>query len=1033
MNFRTKISLLIMGFGFLGGGLMAIFYEPVPLVAFGYHLESGFSQNGADRIIIDDVNGDGIDDIFVWLGSFIYEQPVEFVREFPGVAVFSGKDGSLLNSRDFDKNWVHIPTMHRTGDMFRTEDNDVIMVVATLNLTDPGNVNNISLLVDKTNYHLLRIDGETLELEQDVKISDEGWESEYALNDPTQLNPDFFKYRPDVTYVKDMGFNVPGTSFTGDVLVVQNTLDFWNGTDYLDDRTMFFIDPSDFSVVGNVTWSKYRGPEGNVLAGNYVREIGWCMGPTNAIEDTWSYPYFFAEYYYTSGDDRISWLYLTTLDKLDDENATTWIINNQSLWKFNDSDPGNMQLINAYLSLNETGDPTGLTLYRGDNIPYQPPSSGSEITELYWPWSDAEFTHIEAFQLASFNFDESSGSKTFYCEGISDHGKSHYSSSSINGITNTFEEGTCFGIVPIKTNATGQNTSLALVFTDQEVHYEQFHGIPYPFVDWSVFFLPGNYSGVYLNSSPLSLDALTPVDITVTNTYVAPGFPDVYTHVYTPVSIDFDVDGDGLTDIPFSGTSYNEEKINEWGTSEDPVNGPFASVTQAGAVDQKAYVAIQWNHGDGIFLDDMNDDGISDMWHEQTNVVFFNQDQGDKLDFIGSRLADPISKYLFPLGIGLVVASAIMLLVALLGMKKNTEKIRVSKSKGSIVLLVIALVLFIIVYMQIQVMNEEIVREQDKQYGLTDTAIAMANLEKTSNIALITFLIALPLSAGLYTMASARGAADIALMNQRRLSQKPKEGKEKEGDYALLIIPPFNRNINSGQMRDRIITVLTMSITVGMLVFEYGTQYFDVLGVSNIETITGLTDPDLMAYISGIFLYMIIPGIVSIPIFYWLLPTSWLLDDAGVIYYIKDMKSTVPEDVETVSGWFSDKIIGYFGIGAIITYVTFVLGSPIPNSIASIPEDIQIPLLIFVFGFIIVSGFAIGALVVVLHKVFMPYNSAKLYQIMSKRKIDTRRKKIVFESHEKLTPEVTEEGILGRSSESIKEPKDEDDVIKVEF
>ena len=169
---------------------------------------------------------------------------------------------------------------------------------------------------------------------------------------------------------------------------------------------------------------------------------------------------------------------------------------------------------------------------------------------------------------------------------------------------------------------------------------------------------------------------------------------------------------------------------------------------------------------------------------------------------------------------------------------------------------------------------------------------------------------------------------------------------------------------------------------------------------------------------------LIIPGLVAVPIFFWLIPTSWLLDDCGMLFYTKDLKTMNPEDVESIAGWFSNSLKGFLGIGAIVSYFRFITESPITSSLSNFPSDVRFSVLFFVFGFCIIAGFAYGVLAVTMHELTLPSNASRLYKLLSKRNVDIRRKEINFGDFEELTTEVTFNGFN-------QEPKPKDNNTEV--
>ncbi|MFX0100697.1 MAG: hypothetical protein ACFFCS_14070 [Candidatus Hodarchaeota archaeon] len=1046
LNSGTKVSLVFIAIGFIAGGALAIYQEPVPELAYGWSV--GYDQVAASghnsmHIIIEDVNNDGAPDLFFWSNPIDFDQYNEegdhwVINENTGIQdktlqlnILSGRDGSLIKKKNIPGiKWLSWLT---EDCMLVTKDNDVIVSATIANESNPYNWKleewGNRQILDRFQWHLLRIDTDTLDIVATANITGNGWENESYLQDQMTTN-DYF---PDVKYITNpWRFDAPMNGSYDDDLLVITSGNFRSSTfgDY--NTTMFFIDPVTLEMVSNITFPN-RGPLGDSINLPTTQYLGWCDGPTRASQHYWNFPYLIYLIDLDLPPDTYETrLWLTSIDRIASGENTTWIIENQSVWKQNHSDghatgPFSNDNVRCSLSFNSDGNATGITLMRdlkeADTFLV---NATTPVTGEYFPRyaggadygeGSLRYNQVDAFQLTCINFHNvtNTSTRTFYCEGTTEWYKNFSNETSLNGINRTYEFGACLGMVPIKTTngTTSKNTSMALIFSDQEVNFEVIKGAQYPFTDYSIFFLPANYSGSTTNSTETSIDDLIPVNISMTT---------MDNPVYNHISIDFDVDGDKRTDIPFMGTSYNLAEIEARASPTELVSGPMAVVTQNGSIDQRAFLKIEHYSHYARFLDDLNGDGVSDMFWMHGSAALFNNEETQPLDFITKRMADPLISVVFPAGIVLVALGVLLLLITLISMRKVSTKITVKRRARPIFLGLMAITIFAAVYMQINQMVDYLIEGQEQQFGMSDVAIAMANMRQTSQITLVIFLVFMPLTAGLYMIIAPRFSSTVVSWNRWFMGRKGKGKKKAKEHHEILFIPPFGRSTTMGQVRDRILTMVTMSITIGLTVFDYGTRFFDVLSINQISIIKGISDDNLMIYVTGVFLYMIIPSIIAMPFMYWLIAPSWLLDDAGVVYYHKKHKSTVPEDVETVSSWFSSKIIGFFGIGAIFSYAMFIIDSPIIPSMDYIPDTIRVSLSVFIFGFIIVTSFCIATLVTVMHDSLAPYNTAKLYKMLAKKKFNVRRRHITIEEFEALTPDVTEAGLLGREIPDDEKP-----------
>ena len=82
-------------------------------------------------------------------------------------------------------------------------------------------------------------------------------------------------------------------------------------------------------------------------------------------------------------------------------------------------------------------------------------------------------------------------------------------------------------------------------------------------------------------------------------------------------------------------------------------------------------------------------------------------------------------------------------------------------------------------------------------------------------------------------------------------------------------------------------SIAALSLSLGLYAFDYIPR---LLSLEDITQISSLTDPLCMEYISRLFQYLILPGLIAVPFFFWLIPSSWLLDDAGILFYVKYLR-----------------------------------------------------------------------------------------------------------------------------------------------
>jgi len=215
----------------------------------------------------------------------------------------------------------------------------------------------------------------------------------------------------------------------------------------------------------------------------------------------------------------------------------------------------------------------------------------------------------------------------------------------------------------------------------------------------------------------------------------------------------------------------------------------------------------------------------------------------------------------------------------------------------------------------------------------------------------------------------------------------------------------------------KVLSIMALAISIGLNVFEYGLKIYDAYGVSGITYINNISDPQFASYISSLFIYLIIPGIISIPLFIWLIPTSWLLDDSGILFYKKVSKRYLPEDLEPIGVWFSSYLKGFLGIGAVFSYISFILNSPFNNALEGVTVTTRNDILVLVFGYILIASALIGVLMVIAYELLLPYNVKRLITKLEKQKIDIKITNIKIEKNEEITSELINQGYLIKSKD----------------
>ncbi|MHA1849251.1 MAG: hypothetical protein ACTSXU_16525 [Promethearchaeota archaeon] len=157
--------------------------------------------------------------------------------------------------------------------------------------------------------------------------------------------------------------------------------------------------------------------------------------------------------------------------------------------------------------------------------------------------------------------------------------------------------------------------------------------------------------------------------------------------------------------------------------------------------------------------------------------------------------------------------------------------------------------------------------------------------------------------------------------------------------------------------------------------------------------------PDIFSgYCTYFVVISIIPLIMSYILWFWLLPPSWLMDDAGLVYFRKTLKRRRPPVLSSIGNWFLSIIKPIVGGGALIGYVQFVIANH-PVLTAFIQTNnilglVQFSIIIYAFP-IITTMITVFVLQLFQESQFNKLKT-HLYQNLINLKIDPRITEIKF-------------------------------------
>ena len=541
-------------------------------------------------------------------------------------------------------------------------------------------------------------------------------------------------------------------------------------------------------------------------------------------------------------------------------------------------------------------------------------------------------------------------------------------------------------------------------------------------------FLDVEASGVVKNMSFLSVSdyEIFPYRINSKGSYsveYSMGDPEYY---FCP--IDFDVDADNKTDVIIPGLSLNKSEILRNQVNNEEINGPFFVLTQQKVINQSIFWSSNVDYPKIHIVGDSNNDEILDVMFEETSLLFSSNYPKIPTNLIDSKLEGGSRSY-FIIGAILICIGLILLILCMLLMGKIDIQVVDRIKYRHLLMIFIAFVLMLFIY----TLFLNVIRISSQGFLLqSEETIAIQVLNNAANSASFILFTFIPITAGVYVLITPHVSKWIIKINRflfnlgkkklrgkeqsNRLNQKEKHAKlneiqeigEKNSQpsfkYEIVMIPPFGRKSSKFEFISRFFSVMALTLSIGLIIL-------DSTLIDTITNISDIQDPNFIKYITLLFRSLIIPGILSSLFFFWLVPTSWLLDDSGIILKRFILMITISKALIALGEWFSSYLKGFIGISAILSYYKFVRDSPILNNLSHFESNQILPIIGFIFGFIIMAGLVVGVLVVFIYDLTLPDNISRLYSLLKADGTKTKRKIIKFEEVEELSHESIEIGL----------------------
>ncbi|MHA1819746.1 MAG: hypothetical protein ACTSU2_06350 [Promethearchaeota archaeon] len=208
--------------------------------------------------------------------------------------------------------------------------------------------------------------------------------------------------------------------------------------------------------------------------------------------------------------------------------------------------------------------------------------------------------------------------------------------------------------------------------------------------------------------------------------------------------------------------------------------------------------------------------------------------------------------------------------------------------------------------------------------------------------------------------------------------------KLSKRDYKIIVIDIVEKKkISKAAIIGRVFLPLLISLTIGITIYQgLGPDGFLIKALyprfidhplTNPDTLGILTPDmkssnDLWIEIGRFARYCFQPMIYTYIAITLIIPSAWLLDDAGVCYYERALEYREISDVDSISKWTLSFISGLFGVTAIIQFMNLF-----------VPMFSQLGTLMSVLGELAEGSPAFSVLVLILALIIFPILSGVIF------------------------------------------------------
>ncbi len=244
----------------------------------------------------------------------------------------------------------------------------------------------------------------------------------------------------------------------------------------------------------------------------------------------------------------------------------------------------------------------------------------------------------------------------------------------------------------------------------------------------------------------------------------------------------------------------------------------------------------------------------------------------------------------------------------------------------------------------------------------------------------LVFFSLIPVVAVLYNIAGPIFATSIYLKTQAQFI-KAQPGKH---DYRVLVLDYGFRQKRST------VSYLTRSLFPILLAMAVGVNSF--LTFNTAGSFAGFSgSTQMQEWILNFEIWCSLPIILTFALASFLVPSAWLLDDAGVVYFVENLQFREPGDVSKISEWLLRYIKAIAGFTALLSYFN-LFGT---TNFIVIMDDMLMSVFMTmdVFAFIVLFPFLGGFVYMLVAQITVENNltalKQKLYQRMNAMGIDT--------------------------------------------